>query len=91
MDEYKKVFAANVQSNLKHRIKGKVFVTVNKYDGVYIQITKEGDDIMFKTHITNLSDKLLNGYSINYAVYEVMSQYREYIKQMVEERYFYND
>lgn len=90
MDEYKKVFATNLQNNLKRNIKGKVFVSVVKYDGVYVQITAE-DGVVFKTHIQKLSDKLLNGYSINYAVYEITSQYREYIKKIVDERYFYND
>ena len=91
MEEYKKVFASNLQSNLKPRIKGKIFVTVTRTDGVYIQITKQEDSIEFTTHINNLSDRLLNGYSVSYAVYEVMTQYKDYIKKIIEERYFYND
>lgn len=91
MNEYKIIFANNLQSELKRKIKGKVFVTVTKTDGIYVQLTNEMDNIQFKTYVENLSDKLHNGYSVNYAGYEIIKQYKEYIRKVVEERYFYND
>ena len=91
MTDYGKLFASKVQSKLKEKIIGNIFVTVTKEDTLYIQITRDGRDTQMQTYINNLSEKMLNGYSTDYAVYEIMKQYREHVTKIMEKRYFYGN
>lgn len=91
MTDYGKLFASKVQSKLKEKIIGNIFVTVTKEDALHIQITRDGRDTQIQTYINNLSEKMLNGYSTDYAVYEIMKQYKEHVMKIMEKRYFYGN
>ena len=76
--DYKYLFETNLHARLKQNIIGKIFVKVNKNDSLIISIKSSGG-IKFETSITNFSDRILNGYSTEYAAYEVKKKYKEYI------------
>lgn len=71
------VFATNLQQKLKDKIYGKVFVKVID-DDIYISVDCYSD-IRFKTTISNFANRILNGYTTDYACYEIMEQYRKFV------------
>lgn len=87
-DDYKKLFAMNLQQKLKTKIIGKIFVKVIQDDKLYVQIERDAGQT-FKLFLDNFSERILNGWSTDYAVYEVMSEYRKFVIGIMEERYFY--
>lgn len=62
---------------------GKVYCKVNEENELYIKIESLGD-LKFSMTIDNFSERILNGYSTEYAVYEIMSEYEKF----VHNRYF---
>lgn len=83
MDDYKILFATLLHAKLKENIVGSIYVKVNQWDELYIAITSYGD-VRFETKIGDFSEKLLNGYSTDYAVYEVKKKFESYLRK----RYF---
>lgn len=81
-DECKKCFAIAVHQKLKDRVHGRVFVKVTYNDELYIRI--ENDDTEFKTYVSNFAERIFNGWTSDFAVYEVLKQYRA----AINERYF---
>ena len=77
MKDYEYLFAMAVQQKLKKQIIGKIFVKVNCDDELIIEI-KNGDT-EFRSVITNFSDKIINGYPSDYAVYEIVNEYKKFI------------
>lgn len=80
-EELNQVFAYNLQQKLKDRIYGKVYVKVID-DEIYISVACYSD-IRFETTISNFFEKILNGYTTDYACYEVIEQYRKFVKKKI--------
>ena len=77
MKDYEYLFAMAVQQKLKKQIIGKIFVKVNCDDELITEI-KNGDTEL-RSVITNFSDKIINGYPSDYAVYEIVNEYKKFI------------
>ena len=75
--DYKYLFETNLHAKLRKDIIGKIFVKVNKNDSLVVRI--ETDGLKFDISITNFSDRILNGYSTEYAAYEVKKRYKTFI------------
>lgn len=77
MREYEYIFAIALQSKLKEKINASIYVNVFK-DQLIVQIkTRLG--LNYETGIENFSEKILNGYSTDYAAYQIVKEYRSYI------------
>ena len=71
------------ETNLHAKIREKVFVKINRDDVLIVKIESFGD-LKFETSIDNFSKRILNGYSTDYAAYEIVKRYKSYIMK----RYF---
>lgn len=79
MRDYEYIFSIALQSKLKEAINASIFVNVFK-DQLTVQIkTRFGLD--YDTAINNFSEKILNGYSSDYAAYQIVKEYRSYINR----------
>lgn len=83
MKEYEYLFAMSLQQKLKHRIVGRIYVTVDPYDELIVKI--KNDEVEFKAYVTNFSEKFYNGLTTDYEAYEITRQYRSFINK----KYFY--
>lgn len=83
MMDYEYLFSMNLRQKLRERVIGKIYCKVNEENELYIKIESLGD-LKFSMTINNFSERILNGYSTEYAVYEVMSKYEKF----VHNRYF---
>lgn len=83
MMDYEYLFSMNLHQKLRERVIGKVYCEVNEENELYIKIKSLGD-LKFSMTINNFSERILNGYSTEYAVYEIMSKYERF----VHNRYF---
>lgn len=80
MKDYEYYFATLLHTKLKEKLVGKIFVAVDRNDGLIVNINSYGD-INFKTRFDNFSERLLNGWSADYVVYEFKKQFEKYLKQ----------
>lgn len=90
MTDYEYLFALTVQKKLKYRIKGKIFVVVGYGDELIIKITNE-DNQTFETSISDFTNKFLNDLTTNFVVYTVMREYKKFIFDELEKKYFFQD
>lgn len=90
MNEYEQNFTTIVHQKLKTKIKGKIYVEVNWHDEIYVKVINM-DDLRYEHRITNFSERFLNGWTTDYAVYEIVKEYKRFIFEQLEEKYFYND
>ena len=93
MREYEKLFSDALWKKLKCKIIGKIFVKVTRNDELLVVITREDEleELEFKTFVPDFSDKLVNGLTTDYVAYEVIKEYRKFIMERMNERYFYQD
>lgn len=87
MLNYGKVFAAALHERLKEQIVAHIYVTYDENDQIYINI-KSYDDVDYRMRITELSEKVVRGYSSEYACYEIVKDFRKYINEKFVTRYF---
>lgn len=84
MADYEYEFVTLLQRKLKDKIIGRIYVAVIENDTLLIKIERiEG--MVDRIFIGNFSDRIRNGWTTDYAVYEVMKEY----KQIINRRYFY--
>ncbi len=79
MADYGYVFSVALQKRLKEKIYAGIFVKSTENDCISIVIARKSDNVVFKTQIDNFSQKILYGYSTEYAAYEVLAKYRSFI------------
>lgn len=84
MADYEYTFAVALQQKLKNKIQGAIHVCVVDTDELIVKITRNGV-IDFKVSIPNFSNRILNGYTSDYAAYEIVNEY----KKCLMKRYFY--
>lgn len=78
MTQYGYHFSMMLYAKLKERIYGHIYVKQTYEDQLYIQITRR-DGLNFEVYIENLSEKMLNGYTTDYAVYEIVEKLKKYV------------
>ena len=84
MRDYEYLFATNLQQKLKEKIIGKVFVKINANDELYIKIERHEEGVMYEASYDEFSQKFINGWTTEYAAYEVLKNY----KSSLMKRYF---
>ena len=90
MNEYEQNFTTILHQKLKTKIKGKIYTEVNWHDEIYVKVINM-DDIKYEHRITNFSERFLNGWSTDYAAYEIVKDYKRFIFEEMEKKYFYNE
>ena len=78
-DELKYLFSVALHEKLKRKIKGKIFCKVYG-EKLIITIEKIGG-ITYTMTIHDFSDKVLNGYTTDYALYEILKEYHSFISK----------
>lgn len=84
MTEYGYIFSTALHERLKKKVRAGVFVRSTDDDNCEIVIARKNEGFEFKMVIPDFSTKILNGYSTEYAAYEVLEKYRKFISN----RYF---
>ena len=74
------LFSNHLYEKLKGVIKGGIFVKVNENDSLVVEI-KRKDGNNFGVSFTDFSNRILNGFTTEYAVYEVTRKYRKYVME----------
>lgn len=80
MTDYEYLFSTNLHAKLKEKIRGGIFVKVkvNEKDSLIVKIErKDGND--FDISFTDFSNRLIYGFSTDYAAYEVLQKYRDFV------------
>lgn len=80
MLDYECLFSNHLYEKLKGVIKGGIFVKVNENDSLVVEI-KRKDGNIFGVSFTDFSNRILNGFTTEYAVYEVTRKYRKYVME----------
>lgn len=81
-EDYIVMFSKNLAQKLVEKVRGKVFVRVTSEDELYVSINFS-DDIKFKTTLGRFSERIVNGWSMDYACYEIQKQYEKFILKQV--------
>lgn len=87
MKEYEYLFATTLHMKLKDRIIGKIYVLVDQYDRLIVEIKRESEGIVFRDVMTDFAEKFYNGLCTDFVAYEITKKYREFLNQ----RYFYSN
>lgn len=82
MTDYEYLFSMNLQAKLKEKIQGAIYVKVNENDSLVIKITRR-DENNFDMSFTDFSNKFLNGFSTDYAAYEVQKKISEICNETI--------
>lgn len=79
MTDYGYVFSKALHERLKDKIHAGVYVRSTIEDSLEIMIVRNNEDLKFQTTINNLSDKMLHGYSADYAAHEILEKFKRFI------------
>ena len=80
MKDYECLFVTTLHGKLKEKINAAIYVAV-KDDTLVIDIKKDG--IIYTGRIVdNFSERIMHGYSTDYAMYEVIKDYRAFINKI---------
>lgn len=84
MTDYAYIFSKALHEKLKEKVYAGVFVKGTDDDKLEITIARKSEDLVFTMYIDNLGQKMLYGYSTEYAAYEILEKY----KRFIHNRYF---
>ena len=79
MAEYEYIFSNTLRNKLIDKIKGGVKTWIYD-DELHISIRLEECGIQFEHIIPNISERILNSYTTDYAVYDVVQIYHSFIR-----------
>lgn len=88
MTDYGYLFSKTLHKKLKEKVRAGVHVKSTPDDKLEIIIARTSENLIFTMYIDDFSTKLLNGYSTDYATYEILEKYRRFITNITEKRYF---
>lgn len=88
MLDYGYVFAKFLHEKLKAKVFAGVHVKCTEQDTMEIVITRTNENLIFRMEIQNLSEKILYGYSTEYATYEVLNKYKKFVQNRIQRKYF---
>ena len=78
MLDYECLFSNHLYEKLKEVIKGGIFVKVNENDSLVVEIKRKyGNN--FGVSFTDFSNRVLNGFTTEYAAYEVTKRYQKFV------------
>lgn len=86
MQDYEYLFVKTLHQKLKEKIVGKIFVNV-AHDELIIKIETYGG-LIFSASFGNFSERFMNGFSTEYAAFDVFKQYEKFISNNVLKKYF---
>ena len=78
MLNYEYIFATELHKKLKPRIKGKIYVCITKYNELSVKINNLNLEYEYLSE-NKFSDMVLNGYSTDDAMWEVMQDYQQFV------------
>ena len=78
MLDYEYIFATELHKKLKPRIKGKIYVCITKYNELSVKINNLNLEYEYLSE-NKFSDMVLNGYSTDDAMWEVMQDYQQFV------------
>lgn len=78
MADYRYLFSKRLHEKLKSMVIGKVYCVVNPKDQLYVTI-EQHEDMRFEIYIKDISERLMRGYSTDYAAYEIVEKYKRFI------------
>ena len=78
MFDYEYLFAMTLHAKLKEKIVGRIYVAVTREDELYVKV-ESVSDLTFIHTIEDFSHKIQNGYSSDYAAYEIVQEYKRRI------------
>lgn len=81
MMDYEYIFAVNLHEKLKEKIIAHIYVKVDPDDTLYVKIKKYRDieELAFEVKFDNFANRILNGWSTEYACYEIVKKYKSFI------------
>ena len=82
MLDYEYIFATELHKKLKPRIKGKIYVCITKYNELSVKINNLNLEYEYLSE-NKFSDMILNGYSTEDALYDVMNDYNDYVYNQI--------
>ena len=78
MLNYEYIFATELYKKLKPRIKGEIYVCITKYNELSVKINNLNLEYEYLSE-NKFSDMVLNGYSTDDAMWEVMQDYQQFV------------
>lgn len=87
MMEYEYIFSNTLKNKIIEKIKGGVKTWITR-DELHVSILLDQYNIQFEHVIPNISDRILNGYTTDYALYEVTKVYKAYLSEKLKEIFF---
>ena len=78
MLDYEYIFATDLHKKLKPRIKGKIYVCITKYNELSVKINNLNLEYEYLSE-NKFSDMVLNGYSTDDAMQEIMQDYQQFV------------
>lgn len=78
MKEYEYIIASTLRQKLIEKVNGGVKTWVTN-DELFINIRLEECGILYELSVPNFAERILNGWTTDYAVYEILQDYRRFI------------
>lgn len=83
MKDYEYLFVTLLHQKLKDQIVGRVYVTITPKNELFVEIISFGD-LKWNMYFGRFSERILNGWSTDYAAYEIIKEFKGFIMS----RYF---
>jgi hypothetical protein len=77
----------NLHERLKEQIFGKIFCKITYNDELYVNIESCGD-VNYSLTIPNVTEKIINGWSTEYAAYEIVNAFKKHVIKIAMKKYF---
>lgn len=79
MVDYVQVFAKNLREKIHLKVwHERIFIARTYDDELFVRIALSGGPT-FETSIPDISNKIVNGYTTDYAAYEILQELRRFI------------
>lgn len=79
MTDYGYEFSKILHGKLKTKIYAGIHVKSIPDDKLEIVIARTSENLVFTMYIDNFSDKIVHGYTTDYAVYEILAKYERFV------------
>ena len=81
MQDYEYLFSKELHRRLKEKVKGKVWVKIYQNE-LHVTIKIFECELKYEFVEEDLSNKILNGLSSDYAVYTIMKDYHNFVNEI---------
>ena len=81
MQDYEYLFSKELHRRLKEKVKGKIWVKAYR-DELHVTIKIFECKLKYEFVEEDLSNKILNGLSSDYAVYTIMKDYHKFVNEI---------